>query len=92
MGSPLMLVVERPMTVAIPMVNGMRSQGAEMFVLTDMPALLPPPCRPLHDLLHPLPVVAPLGFHVCRQVLAEHVGLYQPVTARSQDADRHDEP
>jgi hypothetical protein len=37
------------------------------------------PNRPLHDLLHPLAVTAPLGFDVRRQVLAQGEGLeWQP--------------
>ncbi len=93
MRPPLVLEMERPTTIAVvPMPVGMRSQRAEMLVLTDMPARRPPPSRPFHYLLHPLSVVAPLGFDVCRQVLAQHVGLHEPVAAGRQEADRHDQP
>ncbi len=60
-------------------------------MLDDVPALLSPPFRPLHDLLHPLLVVASLGFDLRRQVLAQHVGLHKPVGTRRQEADQDDQ-
>ena len=78
------------MTVAIPLAP--TRMPKEPLVLADMPALFPPPSRPLHDLLHPIAVVAPLGFDVRRQVLAQNVGLHEAITAGRQEADRHDQP
>jgi hypothetical protein len=50
-----------------------------------------PPSHPLDDLRHPSPVVVPLGLDARRQVLAQHVGLHQPVAVHRQETNRHDE-
>jgi len=58
-----MLIVERSMTVALPVAP--HAMPKMSFMQPDVPSLLPPPRCPLHDLLNSLAVVAPLGFHVC---------------------------
>ena len=90
MRPPLVLEIEGASPVAIPLAP--TRMPKEPLVLPDVPPFLSPPCCPLHDLLHPLPVVAPLGFDVRRQVLAQHVGLHEAVAASRQEADRHDQP
>lgn len=59
-------------------------------MLTHVPSMFAPPNSPVDDLLNSLPVVAPLGFEIRRQVLAQHVGLHEPVATRRQETDRHD--
>ena len=53
-----------------------------MLALADVPALIPSPRRSIHDPLYPLPVVALLGLNARRQVLAQHVGFDQEISAR----------
>jgi hypothetical protein len=76
---PLVLEMERPAAVAFPLAPNRMPK--EPFVLTDMPAVLSAPNRPLA-------VVSLLGFDVCRQVLAQHVGFHEAVGARRQETDR----
>jgi hypothetical protein len=58
-----------------------------MSVLTDVPAMLAPTHRPLDELLHPLPVVMALGFHVRRPAPAGTSGSTSRSAARRQEAD-----
>ena len=55
----------RRVTVAVAVPYGMRSR--ETLVLANAPTMLSPPCHPLHDLPHLLPIVPPLHVDVRRQ-------------------------
>jgi hypothetical protein len=73
-GTPLVLILKRSprLVVVFSGADGVQSQGVEPVVLTDMPALLLPPRRPLHDLLHPISVVPSPGIRIGRRAPAHH--------------------
>ena len=59
-----------------------------MFALPVAPDSIPKEplaLPPMPYLLQPLTVVASLSLEVRRKILAQHVGLYEPVTARRRE-------